>query len=527
MALTLTPKTLPAALARLDSLPTLPAVAVEVLRLAEDESASAVDLARPIERDPALASKLVKLANSSMFGCGTETTNVRDAVVRLGMKTVKLMALSFSLAKPPTNADRHAEVLSAYWRRSLTLATAGRSLARAARLGCDDEAFLCGLLANIGQLVLLELLPVEYPQLLAGTDRRNPTLAEEQAALGLNRAHVADALLSTWGLPERLRLGAQWALGGATEVEPRRQADARLRAALKLGHLAEQLLSSDGGANALQALLAASAEHGLAEAGVNDALMLLESELREMASLFQLELPPGRNHASILDEARMQIVNASLGAVADLQRERNRAQALESANRELSVAASSDGLTGLANRATFDRFLSEQLLRRAQGGMQKSLGLVMVDVDHFKRVNDTFGHAGGDTVLRGVAQLLKRGMRGNDLAARYGGEEFALVFPEIAPAELAAASARLRAALQSQEFVLDGRRAAVTASFGCAHVTVVDGTLDGSALCEAADRALYRAKQQGRNRVVSAGALEERFSPNADAGTARPEDRPS
>jgi diguanylate cyclase (GGDEF)-like protein len=501
-------QSLPSALLRIDKLPTLPAVAIEILRLADDPNASADDLVAAMEHDPALAAKLIQLANSSMFSSGWETTVLRDAVMRLGVKTVKLMALSFSLVSHPTGAHDDERVLEGYWRWSLTLATASRALARAARVDGADEAFLCGLLANIGQLALLELAPQDYSRVLERAAGRMPSLQDEESALGLHRGHVAEALLKSWGLPLRVMRGSQWALMLAAEPQPQTPAEKQLHSALALGRLATELLVDKGGANALRALTNEAASHGLSEAALNAALLKLEYEMHELAAMFQLSLPAERDYASILDEARRQIVNVSLGSLAELRQERNRSDALASANRELATAASTDGLTGLANRATFDRFLADQLTRRANGGMQKTLGLVMVDVDHFKRFNDTHGHACGDRVLRVVAQILKRGLRSNDLAARYGGEEFAMAYPEIGPDELQAAAERLRAALAAHVLQLDGTTGQITASFGCAYVETVEPGADtgpiGAALCAAADKALYAAKRAGRNRVAMA-----------------------
>ncbi len=155
--------------------------------------------------------------------------------------------------------------------------------------------------------------------------------------------------------------------------------------------------------------------------------------------------------------------------------------------------ADSDGLTGVANRRTFDRTLEQSLTMPALH--EAPLSLVMVDIDHFKSVNDTYGHQVGDTVLRQVAGALTKVSRRSDLVARYGGEEFAIVVPGAAAEAAAGFAERLRVAVAGS-----CDHPAVTASFGIA--TATEGTSTAEVLIATADAALYRSKQEGRNRVT-------------------------
>ena len=161
-----------------------------------------------------------------------------------------------------------------------------------------------------------------------------------------------------------------------------------------------------------------------------------------------------------------------------------------------------DPLTGLYNR----RELSEQLLKqqaRAQRGHVHAL--LMLDLDHFKRINDELGHAAGDAALRHVAQLLRATLREQDCAARYGGEEFALLLPDTPQAGALALAERLRGVLAGSVWSWQGRHWPLTASMGVALSTA---GLAGDALLELADRAMYQAKAQGRNRVCLAVPVE-------------------
>jgi len=180
---------------------------------------------------------------------------------------------------------------------------------------------------------------------------------------------------------------------------------------------------------------------------------------------------------------------------------------------DLGVQARLDALTGLRNRGQFDRILSTEIDVALRDG--KPMSLIMIDLDSFKKLNDTFGHAFGDAVLRGAAQVVTLGIRGADLACRYGGEELAVVLPNTAGRSAAEVAERLREGLVAQEFKhkADEPSVLVTASFGVAdldYVKALHGTVTPEGTVEAADEALYLAKRDGRNRVV----VNPRFRPS-------------
>ena len=167
--------------------------------------------------------------------------------------------------------------------------------------------------------------------------------------------------------------------------------------------------------------------------------------------------------------------------------------------REMFDRAVRDPLTGLYNRA----FFLDQVCPLADRGHRKGLGLavMLLDIDHFKAVNDTYGHAAGDVALREVAAVLRQSTRAEDLVARYGGEEFVLALP-VATLDLAAERAeRVRRSLASRRIFAEGHPLRITASIGLAFTTAQRPT-PPSALIGVADRHLYHAKDAGRNRVV-------------------------
>ncbi len=172
----------------------------------------------------------------------------------------------------------------------------------------------------------------------------------------------------------------------------------------------------------------------------------------------------------------------------------------------LTQRAQIDALTGLHNRAFLDELLEASILRATRDG--RPLSLVMMDLDHFKSLNDSFGHPFGDLVLQRVGDLLSRSTRPGDTACRYGGEEMALVLTDTDVVGARAVAERIRIALEEIELSPRGKPVSVTASFGVAEAlaTVTDGEdLRASVLVAAADAALYIAKSDGRNCVRSHG----------------------
>jgi diguanylate cyclase len=158
--------------------------------------------------------------------------------------------------------------------------------------------------------------------------------------------------------------------------------------------------------------------------------------------------------------------------------------------------ARTDPLTGLANRRALDR-----QIERSVGQFQRQrqpLSVMLVDVDHFKKFNDTHGHQAGDKVLRGVAHVLKQTMREADMVARYGGEEFTAVLPDARLEEARGLAERARQRIEQASFEFAGRRLRVTASFGVAELRDDE---DATGLLKRADEALYAAKSAGRNRT--------------------------
>jgi diguanylate cyclase (GGDEF)-like protein len=171
---------------------------------------------------------------------------------------------------------------------------------------------------------------------------------------------------------------------------------------------------------------------------------------------------------------------------------------------EIKRMAITDGLTGLFNHKHFHKRLSRELGRFQR--TSRPLSLLLMDIDFFKKINDTYGHPAGDEVLRGVAGIVMETIREVDVAARYGGEEFAAVLIDTDKRGAARLAERLRKNIQKTRFEAEGHTISVTASIGIS--SCGEDAEQTEEIIALADRALYRAKEGGRNRVVAVGAWE-------------------
>lgn len=176
---------------------------------------------------------------------------------------------------------------------------------------------------------------------------------------------------------------------------------------------------------------------------------------------------------------------------------------LREKNAQLEALSVTDVLTGLANRRRLMTRLEEEVARARR--YKTPLSVVMIDIDHFKQVNDTHGHAMGDEVLRNIGAMLRANVRTTDLAARYGGEELTLVLPHTDSAAAVQVAENLRQLFADLEHQLDGVSLKKTASMGVASRDGQGDVPHAEDLLKQADEALYRAKQGGRNRVEVAG----------------------
>ncbi len=221
----------------------------------------------------------------------------------------------------------------------------------------------------------------------------------------------------------------------------------------------------------------------------------------------EARVPPlGSGELGELGETFNKMAQALLAERENLERKvAERTRELREANERLETMAVTDGLTGVYNHRRFKELLAQETLRSTRN--KRAFSLLMLDVDHFKRFNDQFGHPAGDELLRRLCRVLSAELRGTDLLARYGGEEFVIILPDTDKELGAQVAERLRSAVEGQLSTEDWSLP-VTISVGIATFAADGDSPD--ALMIAADQALYEAKRAGRNRVVAARTVLER-----------------
>ena len=485
------------------SRPSLPAVAIEVLRICQDPESDIADLAERLSRDPILASKVLQMANSAYYNRGNEVTSLNRAAVMLGLRTLKVVALGFTLVQElPSRGSAGGFDLQLFWQRSIVNAVTARSIAAAIGSPLTEEAFLSGLLSQIGKLALARSAPERYaPAVSQGNGWPSEQL--ENDVLGCRSSEVGEALLAQWRVPPSILYGATYA-----ERRAELPADApnewrELAGITSLAVLAGDVFFTPDSAQRLKTLNEeAERAFDLDEEDVAKILDGLQDGVLDSAGAFAVELPTGRSYQDILNDARLELMQVSLNTMIDLNQAADALVALAGENEVLQIQVMTDKLTEIANRAAFEEELMRAITQPFRRNTEENLlGLMMIDIDHFKEMNDTYGHSNGDETLRCVAKTMAGATRNADLLARYGGDEFCMIMPHTTHAGIAAAAERLRQAVEDMPVTLDtGAKAHLSVSIGAATTGSRDQDA-GRQLIETADAALYRAKARGRNRV--------------------------
>ena len=610
-------------------LPSPKGVALAVMQLAQNENTTISDMARTIKADPALSGRMVKAANTAQFRGRRPVASVPDAIVVLGINTVRQLALGFSLVSDYRDGKCAGFDYDRFWSRSLIKALAMQAIAVRLQATDPEETFLIGLLSDIGCLALATVYPQEYAEVLRAHDQGLcvQLLRLEQQHFVTDHRQLTAALMSDWGLPkvlieptlhqeepsraqqppgtrghmlchalhlagvladlclapdesrrarypELLLLGTRIALDAeriaaiadqtaqdwqewgqilsvpaqplpsfselssqSKAANPAAQLAEKLRVLVveddpATSMLLEKLLTSAG----YQVFTAADGKQGLQAAmdcgphmilvdwlmpGMDGlqfcralrnskigrgvyVLMLtgIEEEAR-MLEAFEAGVdnyvPKPVNPKLLLAQLRAGERVASLQTEAESESEeiRRMAAGLATNNRRLQEAALLDPLTGIPNRRyAMDRIHQEW---SAAERSARPLACMLIDVDHFKGINDTYGHDMGDIVLRRVSEALKTTARTQDVICRIGGEEFLVICPDSDTSAAFQCAERLRQAVGNMRIPVGNVALQVTISIGVAAMHASMGSPES--MIKAADQAVYASKHAGRNRT--------------------------
>jgi diguanylate cyclase (GGDEF)-like protein len=484
-------------------LPSPPAIALKILEAVRQEENSFDDLAQIVKSDPSLSVRILKIANSSLYGLSKPVDSLAQATGLIGTDALKNIALSFVIVQEFQNVPQGSFDLNQFWRRAITAAVAADVLGDAVGHK-DQDLFVSGLLQDIGVLILFLSHPNGYRTVLDNKRVTGDSISlTEQEQFACDHTEIGHFLLSSWNLPESISQPIRYH-HAAAEAEEQYQNSAKLLGfADKISAMYHGIRSN---------VKSIEVHSGLAEnwqispEKIDDLIDTVGERSREILGLFAIDPGKIKPFSQIMQEANDELgeLNYSYGQIVlELTQAKQNAEQLalelQQANNNLRELAYRDGLTGLYNHRYFQKVFEVELERALR--YKHPVSLLLVDIDFFKKVNDTFGHPVGDDVLKEVSNVLVRLVRSCDIVARYGGEEFAVVLPETGTKGAKVLAQRLRRGVEQKKIENNGQPISVTISIGLAATDMSELELSRVALIECSDQALYMAKQNGRNRV--------------------------
>jgi len=484
------------------NLPTLPGVAIRIIEMGRDPDVNIGALAGVLSKDPALASRLLRVCNSPLYAKRRSTTNLHQAVMLLGLNATMTLALSFSLSEVYRSSNTNRAAVDRVWRRALISGLASRMLGETLKQNALDELYLAGLLQDLGVLALSAAVPNRYLDLLAGYQTHDRFVEIERETLGFDHGEVGAWLMRHWGLPERLAVTAA-SVHDPNQADILEDARAFVYCVSVAGHIADGLLDEQP-----QPALDAAAAGAATLLGLDEQILQVLIEevvegLPELGRLFEIEIISPNMAQGLVDQARDILATRNLRLIHQVTDHHQKVVEMEQAAEILQKAAIHDALTGLHNRRHFDEVLENEFAQATDNGWPLTLGFL--DLDRFKQVNDTHGHVVGDAVLVKIAAVLKRNLRERDYIMRYGGEEFVVLLPGHSKEAALKVFERLRTAVEATRHMSEtGESFFITTSIGLAsHMDGEHHIQDPLQLVRAADRALYDAKRHGRNCIES------------------------
>ncbi len=485
-----------------DNLPSLPAVALRVLQMTQAEDVSVNELADVVGQDPVLTAKILKLVNSPLFGIARRIVSLPQAMVVLGLRTVKVLTLSFSIVDS-YGVQRRVEWFDykTYWRRSLTQGVAARLIAEEVAPEMRDEAFVAGLLSNLGMLAMVQAIRQQYQDPYTRAGGNHAKLIEaERTSLGFTHSDVARCLFEKWNLPQDICLAVGLHHHGRQEDIDK--TIARLVDIVFLGAWIADLFCDGATQEHLDDLHKTVRQRlGLEPSRLEGILSALGKRVKESAGLLRVDIGETVSYEQLREQAILQLARLSVKSEVDLVVANKREATSRQREKQLEKAATTDSLSGLANRAAFDRHIEQAVQQGIEAG--RPVGLILCDIDHFKHINDTYGHPIGDLVISATGEMLCKFQREGVLTARYGGEEFALIISDCPYSDLVKTAQAI-----CEQF----RRGAVLCSRGTIKFNASLGAASTEALAEVnaaklvalTDKFLYLAKKRGRARACVA-----------------------
>jgi diguanylate cyclase (GGDEF)-like protein len=478
--------------------PSPPAIAQQIIALARDPYTDISQVAAAISRDPALAAKLLRVANSAMYSRHRKSTNLRQALIALGLRGATSLALGFSLVGSYVGLKSNGVDYDRHWRRAILSALAARSFGALQDASAADDVFLGALLQDIAILGVDRAAPDFYRDLPRNASHRDFSVYETDR-LGVDHAALGAWLLEYWKLPEPLCRVVAWS--HAPPSADRSTPTGIEACCVALGSECVEILLAHAPATDFAAL----AEHASEWLGIDAAALAgvmgrVVAEIPEIERLFDRKLLKTDAASVILDQARELLMLRNLqpleqvGSVhAPNLKTEVRAAALQDERQR-------DPLTGVYNRGYLDLMLRREFQAATSGNWP--LSLVFVDLDRLKGINAAYGQEAADSVLVTTANSITSVARDTDCVARYGGTEFVIVLPGLASSGAKIFHERLIARLRSTVHTIRGEVVAVSAAVGLATHAPTKPFQRVLHLINAAERSARSGKKSRRDQLV-------------------------
>jgi diguanylate cyclase (GGDEF)-like protein len=472
-----------------DRLPSLPQVALRVIELAAEAEPNFNEVIKTVRTDPALASRIMKLANSALFGLGKPVASVDAAIPLLGMTMVRTIVLGFTLSDMRTEDRDVRAVMQKLWRSSLTQAVCAEQLAEETSGADPATYFLAGLLQDLGILSILHTDSENYLDRVWDQCEFPNVIASERTAYGFTHIDVALALCERWGIPTEIRDAISthhqhMQSGSGVKRKPLATA---LQAASLSGHYSVNHRSSRRAMDNLYGFL--RQHYKWQPKRIEEFMEETTLRVGEAAALFSFELGKNYTPERVLDDAKQLLEDIAL------QSQMRMMQTGKPGGHDESLE---DPMTKTYNRRFMDRVLNEQLSTSIR--KRKPVGLLFLDIDRFKSINDTYGHNAGDDAICEVARVLNAAVRKTDFVIRFGGDEFLVALMDAKGDTVETIAERVRADIAAA--AVEDSEIKMTTSVGALHYTPVKGdSTDTNWLIDYADKAMYEAKRNGGDQV--------------------------
>ncbi len=468
-----------------EDLPSPPGVALRLLEIYNQAEIEVSEMSKVISADPVLAAKLIDYCNSPILARARRTSSIDQAIVALGLRAVKMIGLSFSLIQTSASEESQFDY-DAFWNRSMATAIAARTLSSHLK-GDKETVFLLGLVLNIGQLAMAHVLQGEYLVLM---DSRNVSelLAAEVEKWGVDHYEIGGQMLCNWKFPEDM---ANVILKFGQLSEKPDEVISVLQVAEQVSEL---LFNPETRIERLEEVKANAIAMFNLEDDVFD--QIFDDSVVywvEYAKLLNFDSSNQTTFAGLEGKARRGIAQLSMGLHAENEK-------VVEENIQLKSNIIVDPLTGLKNRRAYTTEVAAELERCKRS--RSTFVMMVADIDKFKLVNDTYGHAAGDKILVAVAEALIDHSRRYDSVYRIGGEEFVIVLADCDVHAALSAAERFRKSVESLDLQTEGTRIPVTVSIGINCIEAGGQTVEE--VFHVADRLMYKAKASGRNQCCIA-----------------------